>query len=208
MQYPLFSYRVEIPYSRQHFIQIISRILHLRVKIPLRKSSEHGKCCFTTFSLFWKSACWFFAPVTDFRASIPSIPWKSADFSHQHFRQSVSKNFMKNQQSRNKPTYPQQIRHYRTIIYINIHYFFARFSTELCSNDYAECEHGLRIVKPQDVMKRLGRRTVRHFCCVFFCTKAHWPLGWTPKRSMTTLSFDQLGADCGSSVPLYFLLIL
>ena len=79
---------------------------------------------------------------------------------------------MKNQQSRNKPTYPQQIRQYRTISYIDIHYFFARFSAELCSNDYAECEHGLRIVKPQDVMKRLGTRTVRHFRCAFFCTKS------------------------------------
>ena len=80
---------------------------------------------------------------------------------------------MKNQQSLSKPTYLQQIRHYRTINYINIHYFFSRFSTEPCSNDYAECEHGLRIVKPQDVMKRLGRRTVKHFCYAFFCTKAH-----------------------------------
>ena len=79
---------------------------------------------------------------------------------------------MKNQQSRSKPTYPQQIRRYRTINYINIHYFFVRLFTEPCSNDYAECEHGLRIVKPQDVMKRLGRRTVRHFCCAFFCTKS------------------------------------
>lgn len=56
--------------------------------------------------------------------------------------------FHENQQSRSKPTYPQQIRHYHTISYINIHYFFARFSTEPCSNDYAECKHGLRIVKP------------------------------------------------------------
>ena len=127
MQYPLFPYRVEIPYSRQHFIQIISRILHLRVKIPLRKSFEHGKCRFTIFSLFRKNVCRFFALVTDFRASLPSIPWKPADFSHQNFHQSVSKNFMKNQQSRSKPTHLVRINQYHTISYINIHYFLRGF---------------------------------------------------------------------------------
>ena len=45
--------------------------------------------------------------------------------------------------------------------------------TEPCSNDYAECEHGLRIVKPQDVMKRLGRRAARYFLLCIFCIKAH-----------------------------------
>ena len=47
-----------------------------------------------------------------------------------------------------------------------------------------------------------GRKEVAHvrkkafrlFMCAvillyIFCIKAHWPLGWTPKRSMTTLSF-------------------
>ena len=82
---------------------------------------------------------------------------------------------MKNQQSRSKPTYPKQIRHYRTISYINIHYFFSRFSTELCSNDYADCEHGLRIVKPQDVMKRLGRRTARLFAVYFSAFRREHP---------------------------------
>ena len=123
MWYPLFPYRVEISYSRQHFIQIISRILHLRVKIPVMKSSEHGKHCFVIFFLFWKNVCRFFALVTDFRASVPSTPWKSADFSHQNFHQSVSKNFMKNQQSRSKPTHPTWIIQYHTIDYISIHYF-------------------------------------------------------------------------------------
>ena len=123
MRYPLFPYRVEISYSRQHFIQIISKIVHLRVKIPLMKSSDHGKHRFAIFSLFRKNVCRFFALVTDFRASLPSIPWKSADFSHQNFHQSVSKNFMKNQQSRSKPTHPTWIIQYHTIDYISIHYF-------------------------------------------------------------------------------------
>ena len=123
MWYPLFPYRVEIPYSRQHFIQITSWILHLRVKIPLTKLSDHGKRHFVIFFLFRKSVCRFFALVTDFRASVPSIPWKSADFSHQNFHQSVSKNFMKNQQSRSKPTHPTWIIQYHTIDYISIHYF-------------------------------------------------------------------------------------
>ena len=127
------------------------------------KSSEHGKFRFATFSLFRKSACWFFAPVTDFRAFIPSIPWKPADFSHQNFHQSVSKNFMKNQQSRSKPTYSKHIRHYRTIIYINIHYFFVRLFTEPCSNDYAECERGPRNAEPKfaECSKIPPRRAVR-----------------------------------------------
>ena len=123
MPYPLFPYRVEILYRKQHFIQIISKIVHLRVKIPLMKSSDHGKRCFATFSLFQKNVCRFFALVTDFRASLPSIPWKSADFSHQNFHRSVSKNFMKNQQSRSKPTHPTWIIQYHTINYISIHYF-------------------------------------------------------------------------------------
>ena len=70
---------------------------------------------------------------------------------------------MKNQQSRSKPTYPQQIRHYRTINYINIHYFFVRLFTEPCSNDYAEGERGLHIAKPQfaECSKKPPRRAVR-----------------------------------------------
>ena len=56
---------------------------------------------------------------------------------------------MKNQQSRSKPTYSKQIRHYRTISYINIHYFFVRLFTEPCSNDYAECERGPRNAEPK-----------------------------------------------------------
>ena len=127
MRYPLFPYRVEISYSRQHFIQIISTIVHLRVKIPLMKSSDHGKHCFAIFSLFRKNVCRFFALVTDFRASLPSIPWKPADFSHQNFHPSVSKNFMKNQQSRSKPTHLVRINQYHTISYINIHYFLRGF---------------------------------------------------------------------------------
>ena len=134
----------------------------------------------------------------------PLHPLKICWFFTSEFSPECFENFMKiNKAGVNRHTPADKTLSYNQLYKYSL--FFSRFSTELCSNDYAKCEHGLRIVKPQDVMKRLGTRTVRHFCCAFFCTKAHWPLGWTPKRSMTTLSFDQLGADCGNSVPLYFL---
>ena len=110
-----------------------------------------------------KKCLLIFHPCDRFPRVRPLHPLKICWFFTSEFSPECFENFMKNQQSLSKPTYHKQIRHYRTINYINIHYFFSRFSTELCSNDYVECERGLHIAKPKfaECSKIPPRRAVR-----------------------------------------------